>query len=114
MSPRSPRVIVSEMLDSIQLIYDYASQLAACDPQLQAPLRDAIVWRLDIIGEAASQLDPDLRARYPNVEWPKIIGMRNRLFHGYFSINFDTVSDTVQNSLPVLERELREILQHEP
>lgn len=96
MNPRSSRVIVNEMLDSIQLLYGYASHLATCDPGLQAPLRDAIVWRLGIIGEAASQLDPDLRARYPQVEWAKIIAARNRLFHGYFSVNFDIVSDTVQ------------------
>jgi uncharacterized protein with HEPN domain len=113
-SPRSPQVIISEMLDNIQLIYDYVSQLATCDPQLQGPLRDAIVWRLGTIGEAASQLDPDLRARYPNVEWAKIIAMRNRLFHGYFSVDFAIVSDTVQNSLPTLEPQLREILQREP
>jgi uncharacterized protein with HEPN domain len=44
--------------------------------------------------------------QYPNVPWRQMRGMRNRMAHGYFDINLDIIWDTVQTSLPDLEREL--------
>ena len=48
----------------------------------------------------------EFAGQYPNVPWRQMRGMRNRMAHGYFDINLDIVWDTVQTSLPDLEREL--------
>ncbi len=65
-------------------------------------LRAALEWCLTVIGEAASQLTPELRAELASVPWGQIVGMRNRLVHGYYLIEADIVWDTVTEDLPLL------------
>ena len=65
-----------------------------------------------VIGEAATKLAdeyPEFVAKFPQVEWKSMRGMRNRLAHGYFDINLDVVWDTVKQALPDLEAQLRQI-----
>jgi uncharacterized protein with HEPN domain len=70
----------------------------------------ALVKCIEIIGEAASRVSPDARAARPEIPWTDIIGMRNRLIHAYFEIDFDRVSDTVSTDLPPLIFALESIL----
>src|SRR5262245_16118835 len=70
----------------------------------------ALVKCLEILGEAAARVSPETRARYPEVPWQVIVGMRNRLIHVYFSVNLDVVWQTVASDLPPLARTLEAIL----
>lgn len=65
-------------------------------------LQDATVRNIEIIGEAAKQLSEQTRALHPEVQWTQLIGMRDRLAHGYFAINLDVVWNTVKEDLPHL------------
>ncbi|HCU38138.1 MAG TPA: hypothetical protein DGT21_22700 [Armatimonadetes bacterium] len=60
----------------------------------------AIVRALEILGEAAGRVSPECRARHDALPWAMMVGMRNRLVHGYFDINLDIVWDTVTTDLP--------------
>lgn len=70
----------------------------------------ALVKDIEIIGEAASRISAECRARYPQLPWGQIIGMRNRLTHAYFEVNLDIVWQVVTNDLPALVMELEEII----
>lgn len=70
----------------------------------------AVVQAVGVIGEAAARLTPELRARYPDVPWSVMVGMRNRLVHGYFDINYLLVWDTVNDDLPPVITRMEEIL----
>ena len=72
----------------------------------------AVVWQLAVIGESVANLTRDLRSANPQVAWNKISGTRNHLIHGYFSIDFDIVWDTTQNDLPILKKQIEEILEN--
>jgi len=61
---------------------------------------------LEILGEAASKISPEVCAKFPAIPFPKIISMRNRLIHAYFDVNLDIVWTTVSDDLPALSREL--------
>lgn len=63
-------------------------------------IQDAVIRNLEIIGEAVSKLGGDLKAQYSYIPWQEISGMRDRLIHGYFSVNLSIVWDTVNNVLP--------------
>jgi uncharacterized protein with HEPN domain len=63
-------------------------------------IQDAVIRNLEIIGEAVSKLGGDLKTQYSHIPWREISGMRNRLIHGYFSVNLRIVWDTVNNVLP--------------
>lgn len=73
----------------------------------------ALVKELEIIGEAANNISTDCQLRYPNLPWKDMVGMRNRLVHAYFGINYDIVWQTVSESLPFLLVEVEKIIEQE-
>ena len=67
----------------------------------------ALVRAIEILGEAASRLSTEMREAHPDIPWPAIIGMRNRLIHAYFDINTEIVWQTVAQEIPALLPQLR-------
>jgi uncharacterized protein with HEPN domain len=75
-------------------------------------VQDAVLRNFEVLGEAIVQLrdeDPALLGRYPDVDWQDTIAFRNRLIHGYASVNFSIVWDTVRDDLPRLRSQLQAI-----
>jgi uncharacterized protein with HEPN domain len=62
----------------------------------------AILKAAEIVAEAASRVSPEGKEAHPEVPWPRIVGMRNRLVHGYFNLNLQRVWETVQEDIPRL------------
>jgi len=73
-------------------------------------LRRALVRNLEIIGEAAKKIPDGFRARYAGVEWRAMAGMRDRLIHEYFGVDYQLVWDVVQNRVPGVRRQIASIL----
>ena len=65
---------------------------------------------LEIIGEAANRVPEEIQMRYPDMPWMQMIGARNRLIHGYDSVDFDIMWVIVEKDLPVLISRLEQIL----
>lgn len=114
MSQRVPRIILEELLESLQVIHEYTEHLSADAFFAQRMVQDAVVRRLEILGEAANQLPTEWKDQHAEVPWQIITGMRNRLIHGYFSIDLSLVWGTITRDLPPLEQQLRQIAQQEP
>ena len=74
-------------------------------------LRRAFVRSLEVIGEATKKVPEDFRARYPSVEWRAMAGMRDRLIHDYFGVDYELVWDVVHNRIPALRRQLSSLLE---
>ena len=62
----------------------------------------ALVKSIEIIGEAGARVSEEGRDATPDVPWPEIVAMRNRLVHAYFDVNLDVVWETVRKDLPSL------------
>jgi len=73
-------------------------------------LRRAFVRSLDIIGEAAKKAPDSFRAQYPSIEWRAVSGMRDRLIHDYFGVDYQLVWDVVLNRIPALPDQVASIL----
>ena len=70
----------------------------------------AFVRSLEIIGEASKKLSEDVRAMQPDIEWRKITGMRDRLIHDYFGVDYTIVWDVATTKLPDLRSKLQTLL----
>ena len=71
---------------------------------------DAVLRNLELIGEAATHVPGDVRAAHPEVPWRAIVGLRNRLAHGYLSISDRVVWTTIREAVPPLTSSLRSLL----
>lgn len=71
--------------------------------------QNAILKVLEIIGEAASRISADARTAHPEVPWPDIVGLRNRIVHAYFDVDLAVVWNIVRNDVPALITALERI-----
>ena len=75
--------------------------------------QSAVLQKLIVIGEAVGQISAELRQRYPQVEWRKIVGFRNIAVHTYFSVSFPTVWVTATRDVPLLRNQIVQVLEQE-
>lgn len=71
----------------------------------------ALVRLLEIIGEAAGRVSQGTRDRHPEIPWPDIVSLRNRLIHGYDAVDFDILWSIVGADLPPLVAALKRVLE---
>lgn len=99
---------LEHIAESIAAIEEYVA--AGKDTFLRRRIiQDAVIRNFEIIGEATSRLSSDTRAG-PGAPWAKIIAFRNRLIHGYWSIDLLLVWDVIAHDLPVLRDEVSRLL----
>ena len=97
------------MLDSAREAVEFATGKSRKNLDDDRKLSLAIIKSIEIIGEAASKVSEACKVENDNIPWRDIIGMRNRLSHGYFDVNLDMVWETVQTDIPNLIKALSEI-----
>lgn len=73
-------------------------------------MQDAVVRRIEIVGEAARRVSQETRDKYPQIPWREMTSMRNLVIHEYDVVDIKQVWDTVQNKLPPLVEELAKIV----
>lgn len=101
------------MLEAAREGMGFVRSRTQADLATDAQLRFALVRALEIIGEAASRIDPEFRRTQPEIPWQPIIGARNRLVHAYFDIDHDIVWATATHALPKLVPMLEVLLEAE-
>ena len=102
--PRDIRLYLDDMLEAIRAIQEYTGGMTFESFAADRKTIDAVVRNLEIIGEAARNLPEEIKGEGGEIEWRKIIGLRNLLIHEYFGISKPVVWDIVQNKLDLLEK----------
>lgn len=108
--PRDPLLYIEDILEAIARIKDYTSGYDYSRFAEDRRTQDAVVRNLEILGEAAGRLPEELRANASEIEWRKIIGLRNILAHEYFGVTLPIIWDIVQNKIGPLEVSCRKLL----
>jgi uncharacterized protein with HEPN domain len=108
--PRDPRLYLDDIIEAINKIKNYTSGLDQAQFIKDTKTQDAVVRNLEIIGEAAGRLPEAFKAMVPNIEWKKIVGLRNILAHEYFGVSLPVVWDVMHNKLDLLEIACKNLL----
>ena len=99
-----------DILESAKIVLDYVFDKTWDEFYEDMQCQDAVVRRIEIIGEAARRVSQDTRDKYPQISWREMTSMRNLVIHEYDVVDINQVWDTVQNKLPPLIEELAKIV----
>jgi uncharacterized protein with HEPN domain len=106
----SPHEYIRHILDEIEYILTQISTTDLDNFLQNATFKRAFVRSLEIIGEASKKIPDDIKALRTDIEWRKITGMRDRLIHDYFGVDYYLVWDVATTKLPDLHEKLQHLL----
>jgi uncharacterized protein with HEPN domain len=106
MSRRATPLLVDDIWEAIEKVERYVAGLDHDTFIRDDKTIDSVVRNLEIIGEAANRLPEDFRTQHPEIEWRKIVGLRNRIVHDYFNIDVEIVWEIIQKDLLNLKSKL--------
>ena len=110
MKPEDPAYL-HHMLDAICHIEDFSQGISSATGLKDRPLERAGIERmLTIIGEAAKNISPQLKKEFPDLPWKATAGMRDKIMHHYFGVDYEAVFETIRVDLPVLKQGISTIL----
>ena len=107
---KEPHVFLIHILESIDLIEKYIKNVTSAKFHKNQAVQDAVIRRLEVIGEASKNLPLSFRVKHSNIPWKKMTGMRDVLIHEYFGIDLTLTWKVAKEELSFIKKKLSEIL----
>jgi uncharacterized protein with HEPN domain len=110
---RRDKDFLGDITEAMNLISLYTKGLTYRKFLEDRKAQDAVVRNLEVIGEASKNIAAAFKAKHPDVPWKKVAGLRDKLIHFYFGIDYKIVWSIVKKELPKLRKQVKEILKQE-
>jgi len=108
--PRDYKQQLDDILQAIAFIREYVKDRDYKAFEADRKTQDAVIRNLEVIGEAARTIPDEVKEKTEEIEWYKIIALRNILIHEYFGVNLKILWDVIQNKLDAVEKTCRKLL----
>lgn len=105
------KLFLVDILEAIGNIKEYSKNISYEEFAADKKTTDAVVRNLEIIGEAVKNIPDGIKAKHSEVNWKAVAGMRDKLIHEYFGVSNQIVWETIKNDLPLLEQQVKKILE---
>jgi uncharacterized protein with HEPN domain len=103
-------LLLTEMIDAAEQAQQLTAGVTVSQLETDRKRRDALLWNFTVLGEAAGQLSAEIKDRFPELAWRQPVQLRNRIVHGYWSIDLDVLHTTATGQLPAFAADLRTVL----
>lgn len=113
MSKHTNLPFLKHILDAVEDIESSIKSITKGKLKKNKDIKDATIRRIEVIGEAVKNISKELKIKYPEVEWKKIAGSRDVMIHAYFNVDLDVVWNIAKIDLPVLKKQIQQILEAE-
>jgi uncharacterized protein with HEPN domain len=104
---------LQDILSMIDKVEQFTADLSLEEFEENEMVHFAVIRAIEVMGEAAKHVPPEVKRRYPEVPWIRMAGMRDRIIHGYFGLDLHIVWKTATRSIPMLRPKISEILRVE-
>lgn len=111
MSKRSVKLLLQDIVEALNNILSYSSEMSFDQFMSDQKTKDAVVRNFEIIGEVANKLPKDFLDKNNHIDWPGIIGFRNILVHDYFGIDYEILWKIKSDNLPELDSKITALLE---
>ncbi|MFH1361165.1 MAG: DUF86 domain-containing protein [bacterium] len=112
MSKRGQKELLLDILEAIDRVFEYSANMSLEQFLKDGKTQDAVVRNFEIIGEATKNISEEIKSQSQEVEWKKLAGLRDKIIHFYFGVNWDIVWDIVKSKLPRLKGQISAILEN--
>jgi uncharacterized protein with HEPN domain len=107
---RSSLIYIKDILEYMERAEKYVKNLSLKQFLEDEKSCDAVIRCIEVMGEATKNVSEDIRSKYPLIPWRDLAGMRDKIIHGYFIVDFENVWLVVKNEIPKLKPSIKKVL----
>jgi uncharacterized protein with HEPN domain len=108
---RTPALYIKDILESMGLIEQFVEGMELEDFKKDVKTSDAVIKRFENIGEATKHISEEIKAKYLDIPWKEMAGMRDKLVHFYFGVKHELVWTAIKNRIPAIRPLIKNLLE---